>query len=154
MNDARPRGSAFGTCASCGGFYDTTTLAGIDKIIPCDIYIPGPPRPEAVFDGLMPCRTRSRAGSHARHRQTSSRPGPSLVEPVPSESRMSQKVVHILEESSAPCRDQKRARDDRVVEARRGSKSRFLRDDPRCDMQMMVDLAPSIFWTASPASKW
>ena len=46
---------AFGTCASCGGFYDNyTTLAGIDKIIPCDIYIPGcPPRPEGVFDGLM-----------------------------------------------------------------------------------------------------
>jgi NADH-quinone oxidoreductase subunit B len=46
---------AFGTCASSGGFYDNyTTLAGIDKIVPCDIYIPGcPPRPEAVLDGLM-----------------------------------------------------------------------------------------------------
>lgn len=46
---------AFGTCASCGGFYDNyTTLAGIDKILPCDIYVPGcPPRPEAVLDGLM-----------------------------------------------------------------------------------------------------
>ncbi len=46
---------AFGTCASVGGFYDNyTTVAGIDKIIPCDVYVPGcPPRPEGVIDGLL-----------------------------------------------------------------------------------------------------
>jgi len=46
---------AFGTCASCGGFYDNyTTLAGIDKVVPVDVYVPGcPPRPEAVIDGLL-----------------------------------------------------------------------------------------------------
>jgi NADH-quinone oxidoreductase subunit B len=46
---------AFGACASSGGFYDNyTTVAGIDKIIPVDMYIPGcPPRPETVIDALL-----------------------------------------------------------------------------------------------------
>jgi len=46
---------AFGTCASTGGFYDNyTTLPGVDKVIPVDVYIPAcPPRPEAVLDALM-----------------------------------------------------------------------------------------------------
>jgi NADH-quinone oxidoreductase subunit B len=46
---------AFGACASSGGFYDNyTTVAGIDKIIPVDMYIPGcPPRPETVIDALI-----------------------------------------------------------------------------------------------------
>ena len=46
---------AFGTCASCGGFYDNyTTLPGIDKVIPVDVFIPGcPPRPEAVLDAFL-----------------------------------------------------------------------------------------------------
>ena len=57
---------AFGACATSGGFYQNyAAVAGIDRIIPVDIYIPGcPPRPETVIDGIMKLQDRISTDRH------------------------------------------------------------------------------------------
>lgn len=51
---------AMGACTITGGMFSTdspSTVRGVDKLIPVDLYIPGcPPRPEAIFDAVVKLR--------------------------------------------------------------------------------------------------
>ena len=51
---------AMGACTITGGMFSVdspTTVRGVDKLIPVDVYIPGcPPRPEAIIDAIIKLR--------------------------------------------------------------------------------------------------
>nr|YP_009545120.1 NADH-plastoquinone oxidoreductase subunit K [Gymnomitrion concinnatum]AZB86881.1 NADH-plastoquinone oxidoreductase subunit K [Gymnomitrion concinnatum] len=53
---------AMGACTITGGMFSTdsyTTVRGIDKLIPVDVYLPGcPPKPEAIIDAIIKLRKR------------------------------------------------------------------------------------------------
>nr|YP_009629139.1 NADH-plastoquinone oxidoreductase subunit K [Thuja plicata]YP_009629217.1 NADH-plastoquinone oxidoreductase subunit K [Thuja sutchuenensis]YP_009629300.1 NADH-plastoquinone oxidoreductase subunit K [Thuja occidentalis]YP_009829327.1 NADH-plastoquinone oxidoreductase subunit K [Thuja koraiensis]YP_010980766.1 NADH-plastoquinone oxidoreductase subunit K [Thuja standishii]ASN65370.1 NADH-plastoquinone oxidoreductase subunit K [Thuja sutchuenensis]ASO66747.1 NADH-plastoquinone oxidoreductase s len=51
---------AMGACTITGGMFSTdsySTVRGVDKLIPVDIYLPGcPPKPEAIIDAIIKLR--------------------------------------------------------------------------------------------------
>ena len=51
---------AMGACTITGGMFSTdsyTTLRGVDKLLPVDVYLPGcPPKPEAIIDAVIKLR--------------------------------------------------------------------------------------------------
>nr|YP_009258479.1 27 kDa subunit of NADH-ubiquinone oxidoreductase [Netrium digitus]ANI25487.1 27 kDa subunit of NADH-ubiquinone oxidoreductase [Netrium digitus] len=51
---------AMGACTITGGMFSTdsyTTVRGVDKLIPVDVYLPGcPPKPESIIDAVIKLR--------------------------------------------------------------------------------------------------
>ena len=51
---------AMGACTITGGMFSTdsySTVQGVDKLIPVDVYLPGcPPKPEAIIDAITKLR--------------------------------------------------------------------------------------------------
>nr|UAT96797.1 NADH-plastoquinone oxidoreductase subunit K [Elaphoglossum marginatum var. marginatum] len=58
---------AMGACTITGGMFSTdsySTVRGVDKLIPVDIYLPGcPPKPEAIIDAVTKLRKKIARGT-------------------------------------------------------------------------------------------
>jgi NAD(P)H-quinone oxidoreductase subunit K len=84
---------AMGACTITGGMFSadsTTTVRGIDKLVPVDVYIPGcPPRPEAIMDAIIKLRKKvanesiqERGTTRQIHRYYSTTHEMKLVSPI------------------------------------------------------------------------
>jgi NADH-quinone oxidoreductase subunit B len=86
---------AMGACASVGGPFNTySTLQGVDKIVPVDVYITGcPPRPENLFYGLLKLQDKIDQMSTLVKRPTEVRLDETMLEEFKSQVRISQTQV-------------------------------------------------------------
>ncbi len=62
---------AIGSCAISGNIYNSySTLQGVDRVVPVDIYVPGcPPIPEAITYGILELQKKIGAGRTIRKKK-------------------------------------------------------------------------------------
>jgi len=95
---------ATGACTISGGpfiYHSYTTIRGADEIIPVDVYVPGcPPRPEALFYGLLTLQRMIKNGETLRKPGIRKKPVFSALPPDISMQEIEQQMREALEKDS------------------------------------------------------
>jgi len=92
---------ATGACTIAGGpfvYHSYSTLRGADTVIPVDVFVPGcPPRPEALFYGLLTLQKMIRDGETIRRPGMRKRPVMAALPPGMTHEQIDNELKSVLE---------------------------------------------------------